>query len=325
MSKVTRVWLGISFVAVLAHCSCSSEKKDGTYVSAVDAVAKTPSPEATIGGYGFGAGSKGEMGTARGFAEAAMDKPQIASPEDVSSSFFQEASQPCHHVFRAENFTDLAPANINTSSALTCWPSGRCDSFVENVGEPIKVRKVKFGEDTSALEQTFLDKFQELAQQSMKTLTPKLNESERTFVWRDFMADTKEEKDLRDVYKVMSLWSSVTLKWLPCKGESGSACSVQPQVQFAMLAVTPQANSAGDGASCTLFFGVPDETKANGFSKPSNMMRQLKGAIRPALDGEFQKMGVCGDNNIQKKFEECDDGNITPNDGCSADCKIEVK
>jgi cysteine-rich repeat protein len=46
--------------------------------------------------------------------------------------------------------------------------------------------------------------------------------------------------------------------------------------------------------------------------------------VRPALDAELQAMGVCGDNNIQKKFEECDDGNPTNGDGCSAECKTEA-
>jgi cysteine-rich repeat protein len=315
MSKITRAWLGLSFVAIVAHCG--SEKKGGSPITSVNA-----NSEANIAS-GMLVEPKQNRAMITGLEGMTQDHKAL-SEDDVSSSFFKEASPPCHAAFHAVNFTDLAPANIKTSSALSCWPSGRCEGFVENIGEPIKTRKIKFGEDTSALEQVFLDRYQELAQKGLKTLTPTLNESERTFVWRDFMADTKEERELRDVYKVMSLWSSVTLKWLPCKNESGAACSVQPQVQFAMLAVTPQANSVGAGASCTLFFGVPDETKAQGFSTPSNIMRQLKGAVRPALDTEFKVMGVCGDNNIQKTFEACDDGNITNGDGCSAECKTEL-
>jgi cysteine-rich repeat protein len=311
MSKITDACWCASFVVLLAHCA--AEKKERA------PVATEASPQE--GGLEMLIPSKNRAMIAGLDAEKLESKAKEAG--DVPSSFFKEASPPCHEAFHMVSFADLSPAHVKTSSALSCWPSGRCEGFVENIGEPIKLRKIKFGEDTTTLELAFLDRYQELAQKGLKTLSPTLNESERTFVWRDFMADTKEEKDLRDVYKVMSLWSSVTLKWLPCKNESGSACSVQPQVQFAMLAVTPQANSTGDGASCTLFFGVPDETKAQGFSKPSNIMRQLKGSVRPALDAEFQVMGACGDNNIQKKFEECDDGNVTTGDGCSAECKVE--
>jgi cysteine-rich repeat protein len=311
MSKLIAVTVGGALVAGLLCCG-AEKKAEQQY-----AAAKVPvPPEGAIGAANF----SGEKLKTRGLGEA-LELDDMPGHR----SFFKDAAPICHQTFEINNFQEIAAAGLKTSSSFSCWPSGRCEGFVENAGEPFKIRKIKFGEDTSALEQAFLDRFQEIAQQGLKTLAPTLNETERTFVWRDFMADTQEERDLRDVYKVMSLWSSVTLKWLPCKGESGSACSVQPQVQFAMLAVTPQANSAGDGASCTLFFGVPDETKANGFSKPSNVMRQMKGAVRPSLEGELQKLGTCGDNNIQKRFEECDDGNTSSNDGCSAECKIEIK
>ena len=36
------------------------------------------------------------------------------------------------------------------------------------------------------------------------------------------------------------------------------------------------------------------------------------------------KTAVCGDKLVQAGVEQCDDGNLTPGDGCSATCKLEL-
>lgn len=54
----------------------------------------------------------------------------------------------------------------------------------------------------------------------------------------------------------------------------------------------------------------------------------IQGNVNPAaqisLDASLSDCPVCGDGTLQSSVETCDDGNVNPGDGCTADCQAEA-
>lgn len=68
---------------------------------------------------------------------------------------------------------------------------------------------------------------------------------------------------------------------------------------------TPQASDAGTAHAVTLLYTDPDG---------------LQGSCAFSLNVPAT---VCGNEQVEPPFEECDDGNTAPGDGCDANCQIE--
>ncbi|MBA4336621.1 hypothetical protein C0416_02495 [bacterium] len=85
---------------------------------------------------------------------------------------------------------------------------------------------------------------------------------------------------------------------------------------------TYQHTFSGLTLDTTYFYHVQSQTVADGLSPFSNVVYSTQITSSGGGGGGGTITPVCG-NNIKQFGEQCDDGNITPGDGCSATCQNE--
>jgi cysteine-rich repeat protein len=266
----------------------------------------------------------GDLTPTHGISQKLDERAPLTKGE--RQSFFAEhLSAQCQAAYGMQELPELRrfASEQQNSGQVSCWPSGDCGGHADNLSSvPLKTRSLAFGEHTDELEDALVKRLEG----SIRGFLPGVNLARQNgtiwLSWADQDAQNPLELELRDKFKTMSVRAGISLRWQPCQGESGAACGVLPQVELALLALTPKAGSTR-GASCTLFLGVPDELKAKGLSGPSRALRQLKSSALAALQDELAALGTCGDDSVQNRFEECDDHNAQSGDGCSASCRKE--
>jgi cysteine-rich repeat protein len=291
-----------------ASCSCGGEQAPKVQAPTPEGMfLDTPMPVKAI------SQQKGEL--------------NLPEEEDGQSFFADRLSAQCQAAYGLSELPDLRryASEQQNSGQVSCWPSGDCGGHADNLSSvPLKTRPLAFGEHTDELEAALVKRLETTIHSFMPGAQLERQNGTIWLSWADHDAQNPLELELRDKFKTMSLRAGLSLRWQSCQGESGVACGVLPQVELALLALTPKAGST-QGASCTLFLGVPDELKAKGLSGPSRAMRQLKSRSLAALQDELSALGTCGDDSVQNRFEECDDHNNQSGDGCSATCRKEAQ
>lgn len=253
--------------------------------------------------------------------QLAKERDARVKREDKRLELKQYLAVPCQDAYRAETPAALARlVSQPTGGLLRCVPDA-CQSSAAVLSPALSTRPLGFGTHTTALEGAVAARLRASLSSFFPSATVTVDEGAVIVRWRDSLAHSPEERELRDTYKVMGVTMALSLRWQPCPA-GDAACSVLPQAETSLLALTPRAGT--QDTSCSLYFGAPDALGVKGLSGASNTARRLQAEALRALQDELLLLGLCGDNSVQNRFEGCDDGNIQNGDGCSSLCQQEA-